>query len=150
MKGLERLAALYERVERMEAARVQLAAAAVADVTRERMAEEAYGRAEGELARAALVDGDRRAWVVAASAGEFAADREDRLARVQVQREAAYGDAMADYTASRLQSQQVLQVVERRQRSVKVLEERRAQATADDRYGARLGWTRAQESMKDR
>ena len=143
MKGLERLAALYERLERMEAARVQLAAAAVADVTRERMAEEAYGRAEGELARAALVGGDRRAWVVAA-------DREDRLARVQVQREAAYGDAMAEYTACRLQSQQVLQVVERRQRSEKVLEDRRTQATADDRYGARLGWTRAQESMKDR
>ena len=150
MTGLNRLAALYERVERMEAARVQLAAAAVAGVTRERMAEEAYGREEGELARAALVGGDRGAWVVAASAGEFAANRQDKLARVQVRCEASYDDAMAEYTASRLQSKQVLQVVERRERSEKVLAERRAQAAADDRYGARLSWTRAQERMKDR
>ena len=141
---------MYARVERMEAVSAQLAGAAVARIARERLAEEAYGREEQELARVALVGGDRGGWLVAASAGGFAQEREAKLAALQVQRERARDDAMASYAASRLKSQQVLQVAERRQHTEKVLEERRAQASADDRYGSRLGWTRAQERMKDR
>ena len=145
MKSLGRLAALYGRMERIEAAAARRAADAVIEASRARGREDACAEEQGGLARLALEAGDRSAWQMAADASEFSMLRAGSLAEVQGERAKVQAEAMSRYLASRLKTRQVLEVLERARSLAAVAEARRDQAAADDRFAARLGWTRMRE-----
>ena len=148
MRRFARLTELYGLVERIDAAAARIAADAVAEAVRLRASEEACDVEQRRLARAALAIGDRAGWLVADSAGEFAEARAASLARMQAQREVVRDQALAVYRASRLKTEQMARMGKGEREAAALEDGRRAQAVADDRYGARLEWTRAQARMK--
>ena len=148
MKGLGRLAALYGRIERLEAVSARVAADALSLVVREHGREQACGLDEQARARVALGEQDRLEWRMANSALELSGLRLEKLAHLQASRERVRDEAMRHYMASRLKTQQVQQALMRRHDAAVVVERRQAQAAADDRFGSRLGWTRAQQRMR--
>ena len=142
MKGLRRLADLYGRVEKMEAAAALVAADETSRVAGELASEQASGREQGMKARSALADGNRAEWMLAHRAGEMIVMRAEVLAGAQAQCEKARDEAMQRYIASRLKTQQVAAATGRRQDLEAVVKQRQDQAATDDRYAARLLWTR--------
>ena len=141
-RRLGRVALLYGQVERVRLAELHEAALAVAEAERLRAAGEAAclkSRGEG---RAALARGEGMAWRLAEGAAEAAELTVERAAAWRQEREAARVGAGEAYRASRLRTEQVTRVVEALRDAEAVLEGRREQAANDDRYGARLCWTR--------
>ena len=150
MSALGRLAGLYRRLERMEAIAAGLAVAAANDAAARRGAEQAYGEQEQAQARTALLGGDRAGWLVAERAGDLSKARVEVLKKVQAGRERSRDAALARYLQSRLKTEQMTVAHERLQAQESVVETRREQAAADDRFGSRLGWMRARDEMKRR
>ena len=150
MKGLDKLAVLYERVERMQAALARTAADHAAVVARELAFEHTCLQDQRSSARAVLSASDPSARPLAAAAEEFAMLRAAKLTALCAQCEEAREEAMRSYMASRVKTQQVASALARRRTQQAASAQRQSQAAADDRYGSRLGWTRAQERMKSR
>ena len=150
MKALGRLAALYGRMERMEAVAARLAADRAERAAEGCRLEQACGCEQQSLARAALMGGDRTAWLVAARVADLSKARMEGLTKLRVTREQARDAAMEKYMASRVKTEQMTRALERLQAAETLCETRRDQAAADDRFLSRVGWTRAQDEMKGR
>ena len=153
MKGLQRLAALYGRVEKMEAAAARIASDEAARTASEIVLESTWGREQQGKARSALAGEDRAEWLLAESARDFTARRISKLERVRAQREKTRDEAMQRYIASKLKTEQVTATLERRQLLEASADQRQTQVANDDRYAARLVWLRlmsTQERMKNR
>ncbi len=141
-KGLGRVVALYGQLERVRLMELQEAAAAVVAVDRLRAEAEAAGVARRSEGRAALARGEGMAWRMAESACEAAEVVVARAAAERTAREASRLAAVEVHRASRLRAEQALRVAEVEARAVAATEGRREQAATDDRYAARLCWTR--------
>ncbi len=141
-KGLHRVAALYGQVERVRLVELQEAAAAVAEAERLRVAAEAARGDRQQEGRAALARGEGIAWRLAESACEVAEVTMDRAAAVRAERELLRASAGELYRASRLRTEQVARVVEGLRAAEALVAGRREQAATDDRYAARLCWSR--------
>lgn len=142
------MAALYGVVERMDSIELQRAMSVVREAERAIERQRTIVHAAGLDGRAALVKGDRMGWSLAETQQEVSAWRARRLEEVRVEREALNEAAREVYAASRLKSEQMNRVVEGVAKRVEMEEERRFQATTDDRFLSRKLWTKARDEVR--
>jgi hypothetical protein len=145
-KGLAKVAMLYGQVERVRLVELQEAAAAVAEAEHLRAAAEARGAAHRSEGRAALLQGEGLAWRLAESAGDATEVLRERALLLMAERDVLRTAAGEAYRSSRLRTEQVTRVVEAIAQAQAVVDARREQAATDDRYAARLCWTRMKAS----
>lgn len=137
---LRRLAALYEVVEKVRSAELQRTISAL------RGAEEAISVHCGVLrsariaSRAALVGGDRMGSILAETDTEIVAGRGERLQEIRIERRALQVAAEEQYLASRRESDQMTRLREDLSARQAIVEGRRVQAMADDRFLAQKRW----------
>ena len=139
-RGLERIAVLYSTLERIRCAELRAAAGAVEEIVHAAAAEQAARQVQTEAARRALADGDRLAWLLAESGREFADIHFERLEAIKIRRTALRVEASDAHLESQVKLEQVKRVAERMRARQAVLEDRQAQAAADDRHLARRIW----------
>lgn len=141
-KALARVAAVYGQMERLRLVELQAAAAAVAEAEGLRGEAELAGEAQKGEGRAALARGEGVAWRLAESACEAAGAAALRAGVLRDEREALRAGAGDVYRASRLQAEQAAGAVEGLRQVEAIAAGRREQAATDDRYAARLCWSR--------
>jgi len=141
--GLRRLATLYGMVEQMRSLELRVAAGAVDDVVCASAIEALVHRGQVDGGRAAMAAGDREEWSVAETTREVVEARIERLAKLRVVREVKLDEARDAHKTSRLKVEQMERVVERARAEAALVEDRKTQAVADDRFAARGAWTRA-------
>ncbi len=131
---LGRLLAIRRLSEEMERRVLALALASVAEVEGA-LARQETALADSKLAaRKALQEGERGEWLLADAQGEVAGWNRGRLRVLLQTRAEAMAPAMEKFLESRREHEQVKQLVEGMRQAARVEEERRAQATADDRF----------------
>jgi hypothetical protein len=129
---LQRLLAIRRLNEELGRRGLQLALASVAEVDGA-LARQKMAQLESNLAaRAALNAGDRREWLLADAQSEVAGWNRGRLNTLLQARASDVPPAMAKFLESRLEHEQVKQLIEDAQRVAQTEEDRRAQAAADD------------------
>ena len=148
LAALRRLNAVYEMVEEMHSLEARRAAAAVLEARRVIHAEETRTYEARLSGRAALLTDDRVGWSLAFVHEEIAAQKKRRLEPILEEREEKSEEARARHLVSRQWSERMKSLVEDTSRRIDVEEERRAQATADDRFLARRAWK--QRNQQDR
>lgn len=142
LKGLARIAALYGQVERVRLVELQQAAASVAEAERLRTAAVEDGAVHQGAGRAALAEGEGHGWRLAQDACQAAHEIAARAEELRAERDVVRASAGESYRASRRQTAQLVRVVAGLVKAETLLEERREQAAADDRFAARLCWSR--------
>jgi hypothetical protein len=105
-------------------------------------------RSSNLLGRGALIAGDRIEQAAAQTQWEIAEWKQQRLQQVRLDREKLSDEAGKRYSASRLRSEQIQQVVEDAIAEVVVKRERQMQAGTDDRFLARRRWSDAREELR--
>ena len=137
-RGLKRVAALYAMVERVRAVELRAAALAV-DEADEALRELAQARGiEASAARAGLERGSR---VETLSMEQVRASEQGlsiRLVGLRAERAGLYERALAAHRESGTELEQLRRLLAREAELVRVTEERREQAAADDRFLSRL------------
>lgn len=134
---LERLLAVRRLSEELDRAALALALASVAEVEGA-LAQQETAQAESRAAgRAALAEGERGEWLMADAQGEVAGWNRGRLRALLRERAEAVAPALEKFRESRGEHEQVKQLVEGAREMVRVLEDRRAQAAADDWFLSR-------------
>lgn len=141
---LRRLATLYSVVEEARSAELQMAGRAL------REAEDAIGmqrerqRSARVAGRAALAEGDRIGCILAETYGEIAGWNGEQLQGIRRERGALRIAAEEQYRASRMESEQMKRLRDNLTAQVDIVEGRRVQAVADDRFLARKLWMEMQ------
>ena len=129
---LRRLLAIRRLNEDLGRRGLQLALASVAEVNAA-LARQKMAQLESNLAaRAALNAGDRGEWLLADAQIEVAGWNRGRLNTLLQARASEVPPATAKFLETRLEHEQVKQLVEGGQRAAQTEEDRRAQAAADD------------------
>jgi len=129
---LQRLLAIRRLNEDLGRRGLQLALASVAEVNAA-LARQKMAQLESNLAaRAALNAGDRGEWLLADAQIEVAGWNRGRLNTLLQARASEVPPATAKFLETRLEHEQVKQLVEGGQRAAQTEEDRRAQAAADD------------------
>jgi hypothetical protein len=142
---LRRVAELYGLVEEMHSIALSQAAALVHE-TEVAIAEQREQVHEAALqARAALAVGDRQQWTFAGAQQVLGAVRKLQLDAVRVQREVLTEHARVAHAASYIKREQIKSVVGRSEVASELIEERRFQASIDDRFHSRLRWNQHRE-----
>ncbi len=138
--SLKRIEGLYSLIESMHAAALEQTAAlvheaeaAIADQARLKQT----ARADAQFA---LNHGDRERWAVAELQREHSDQLQQHLEPILEHRERLTVEARAVYLASRIQRGQIKTVVDKSLAAERIVEERRAQNQADDRFLSRLRW----------
>ena len=144
--GLARVAALYGQVERVRLVALQQAAIAVNDAALTRDLATAAGVLRRLEGRAALALGEAEGWRLAESTSEAAEVMAESAEELRLQRESLRAEAGEDYLASRVQRKRVGRIVECVALAEKGIQDRREQAEADDRFAARMCWSRMKTS----
>ena len=142
LAALRRLNAVYEMVEEMHSVEARRTAAAVVEAQSVIHAEEARTYDARLSGRAALLTNDRVGWSLAVVHEEIATQKKKRLEPILKEREEKSEEARARHLASRQWSERIRSLVESTSTRIAAEEERRAQATADDRFLARRAWKR--------
>ena len=145
-RGLARVAALYGQVERVRLGEWRQAAAAVDEAEQMRAAATEAGARCRMEARASLAQGEMTGWRVAESAAEVSGLIAERAKGMRQKRDAMQTAANLVYVASRMQTERITRVVEGLAMAEMAMEQKREQATADDRFAARLCWSRMKGS----
>ena len=143
--SLKRIAKLYEVVERMRSIALKQASVAVSEAESAVSAQRAIAIAARDAGREALESGDRAEWMLTTTQGYVASIRMKKVEGLRVARATAKDEALAEFLASRVQTEQMEQVVDTMAQRVELEETRRVQAVADDRHLARLRW----QTMRD-
>jgi hypothetical protein len=134
---LGRLLAIRRVGEDLDRSALGLALASLAEVETEMGAQE-NALAEARMtARAALSAGDRSEWLLADAQGEVAGWNRSKLKVLLAGRVEVAGMARAKFLESRLEHEQVKQLVEAAEQAARIDENRRSQATADDWFLSR-------------
>lgn len=140
--GLKRLVKLYDLVERVRAVELHAAESSLDEVKRTRSTEESRQRDLIRDGRAALINGDGFEWMLALKGRSLIETRLRRILEQKLRFEEIRQKAAEAHRMSRLRLEQLQRVVERVQTASAIVEVRRTQALADDRYGARREWIR--------
>lgn len=136
--ALARVVAVYGQMERLREIEMQLAGAAVEEAERAGAQALAQKQESHRLGHEALARGEVAEWRVQQSTYAEAEQYQQRAGELRGARMAVQAEAEENHRASRQQTEQVAQVLEDRVRAEAVVEARREQARADDRFGARL------------
>ena len=139
---------LYGEIEEMHSAELQRAMAAVHEADEAIDEQKKMVRSSNVLGRGALIAGDRIEQAAAQTQWEIAEWKQQRLQQVRLDREKLSDEARKRYSASRLRSEQIQQVVEDAIAEVVVKRERQMQAGTDDRFLARRRWSDAREELR--
>lgn len=139
---------LYGEIEEMHSAELQRTMAAVHEADEAIDEQKKMVRSSNVLGRGALIAGDRIEQAAAQTQWEIAEWKQQRLQQVRLDREKLSDEARKRYSASRLRSEQIQQVVEDAIAEVVVKRERQMQAGTDDRFLARRRWSDAREELR--
>ena len=139
---------LYGEIEEMHSAELQRTMAAVHEADEAIDEQKKMVRSSNVLGRGALIAGDRIEQAAAQTQWEIAEWKQQRLQQVRLDREKLSDEAGKRYSASRLRSEQIQQVVEDAIAEVVVKRERQMQAGTDDRFLARRRWSDAREELR--
>jgi len=139
---------LYGEIEEMHSAELQRTMAAVHEADEAIDEQKKMVRSSNLLGRGALIAGDRIEQAAAQTQWEIAEWKQQRLQQVRLDREKLSDEAGKRYSASRLRSEQIQQVVEDAIAEVVVKRERQMQAGTDDRFLARRRWSDAREELR--
>jgi hypothetical protein len=145
---LRRLMSLYGDIEEMHSAGLQRTMAAVREAEQAIDAERETVRSSSSRGRAALIAGEPIDLATARTQRELAEWKQDRLQKVRLEREMLSDEARKQYIASRLQSEQMKQVVENATMQAQIEAGRKTQAALDDRFLARRRWSDAREELR--
>jgi hypothetical protein len=134
---LARLVAIRRLAEDLDRRMLAQALGEVAEVERAMLRERASLDEARGMARAGLMAGDRGECLLAEAQAKVVGWNRGRLRGLLEVRSGAVAPAMEKFLESRLEHEQVKQLVEDAQREVGIEEDRRAQAGADDWFLAR-------------
>ena len=138
---LKRIETLYARVEQMHSVALQQASARVRDAETA-IAEQCLQMRNARASSGdALCKGSREDWFIAQAQCDLANRRRQSLENVRVELELVTSLARAEYSASRVKNGQINALVESIGAAELLVEGRRAQASADDRFLSRQRWT---------
>ena len=149
LEALRRLVSVYAAVEEMHSIESQRTTAAVREMQLTIGREQQVMHSSRLDSRGALLDGDHVRWILAETRHGAAAWRRRALEQIRLEREALNVAAKEQYMASRLKREQVKRVVEDVAARIEIEEERRIQASSDDRFLARRRWAEAQRKLRD-
>jgi hypothetical protein len=135
---LDRLLAIRKLNEDLNRNALKLALTAVAEVEAGLARQEAALSDSRLAARIALCEGDRREWLLADAQGEVAGWNRRRLQALLDARTTAASEARTRFLESRVEHEQIRQLVEDSRQAKRSEEDRRAQAAADDWFLAKL------------
>jgi hypothetical protein len=148
LKVLNRLAALYELVEQMQAISLDRAAAELREAETRVAEQAAWVETAGQHAREALHQGDRPEWLMNESEREFAVWNGVRLEALRARREELKEMTAELYRKSLLDRDQIDTVVKNALSAREAEMIRREQASADDRHMSRLRWLAQREAAR--
>jgi hypothetical protein len=149
LETLRRLVSLYVAVEEMHSTELHRMTTAVREAQQAVSAAQQVMQSARVDSRGALLDGDSVGWVMAQTQQETAALRRQVLDGIRLEREELSDAARERYVASRLKKEQIKHVFDDIAARMEIEEERRTQASSDDRFLARRRWTDAQEKLRD-
>ena len=146
--ALKRLAALYGAVEDARSAELQRTITALREAENAIDLQHELLRDLNVAGRAALAEEDRIGRAVAETNAEVAGWSCERLQVIRGDRRAARLAAEARYLASRVESEQMKRLRDDLGGQLGILEGRRAQAAADERFLARKCWSEPQQARR--
>jgi hypothetical protein len=139
--ALRRIAKLYGIVEEMHSVALRQASGSVREAEVSIRGEREASVLAAGAGRAALTAGEREAWLLAQAEGEVSSVRAMRLEGLKKTRLIVELAARAAFIESRIQAEQMKQVVTQMVDQNAIEEGRRTQAASDDRYAARRAWS---------
>ncbi|MCU1324009.1 MAG: hypothetical protein JWM43_3658 [Acidobacteriaceae bacterium] len=138
--GLKRIAELYSVVEEVRGVAVQRATSALAatesvlaDLRTARLGAHAEGRRS-------LAEGDRLERMIAEGRSRIIVREQESMEGQRIVQKRLLDGALEVYRISRIEKDQMAKLLENSQRQEEVLETRRTQAIADDRFLSRRAW----------
>ncbi|NYF80343.1 hypothetical protein [Granulicella arctica] len=137
---LKRIEVLYGLVEQMHSVALRQAVALVHEVETVIAEQSEQIRCARSDALEAMLHGNRENRALADVQREIGGRKRQQLEAVCRVRKIASDRAREDYDTSRLKSEQVKSIVESNQSAIQLIEDRRTQASSDDRFLSRLRW----------
>lgn len=138
---------LYGEIEEMHSAELNRTMAAVQEVEEAMDEQKKAVRSSSFVGRDALIAGDRIGLAASRTQWEIAEWKQQRLQQVRLEREKLSNEAKTQYSASRLRSEQIQQVVDDATAQVTIKTGRQMQAANDDRFLARRRWSDARKEL---
>ena len=145
LRALRRLTKVYDALEQMRKIELELSYSGLRQAERAIATQLEAARSAMLDGRGALVEGDLLGWVTSAKRFEVAVANAATLQEVRAVRELASEEARTEYMKSRSQSGQMKLVRDAVDDAAHVVDQRRSQASADDRYLARSQWIQRAE-----
>jgi hypothetical protein len=138
---LKRLATLYGLVQDARSAEMRSAVVQLAEVEEAIATQESVLWMANAFGRGALEQGDRFGWKQAGTNATLAIWNSEQLEVIREERYALREASKQRYRESRMQAQQMSKLLEQSTQQAELIEGRRAQAMADDRFLSRRRWT---------
>ncbi|WP_213803373.1 hypothetical protein [Granulicella sp. dw_53] len=139
-KTLKRLVDLYGAMEAARSGEMQRAQILLLEAEQALRGQQAVKHMAHAEGRDALGQGDRMAWMFAEVQAELASVKRRRIEPIAEERGASRDAAKKKYLASRLESEQMNRLFDDAAKRAAVMQLRRAQAVADDRFLSRKRW----------
>jgi hypothetical protein len=140
---LHRMAELYKTMEALRSSELQRAQAMVWQAEQEIVAQLALRCRTMVEGRSALEQADDLGWRSSQAQASLTERRCEGLEAIRVQRGTMRDAATEIYQTSRVQSEQMVQLLEDSISEANMLENRRMQAESDDRHLSRRRWSEA-------
>lgn len=140
LSKLKRIESLYGMVEEVHSLALRQATGQLHEAESAISEQWCHAHTTANEARLALLKGDREQWLLAEAQRELGRVRRQQLEVVRVQREVITDRAREEYGASRVKSEQIKSVVERRETEGDLVAGRKIQSATDDRFLSRLRW----------
>ncbi len=137
---LKRLSTLYGVVEEARLAEMSRRLARLDETEQAIVAQKGVIWIAREAGREALKQSYLLGWKQAGTQAAVAAWRRERLEMIREEQREQYEVAKEQYQISRMQSEQMTQLLKDANLQIGLMERRREQAVADDRYLARRCW----------
>jgi hypothetical protein len=145
-KGLTRIAELYSTLEQARSAEMQRATFLVAEVEQAITLEDSIRSDAKSVGREALERGDRVGWLLAEGQSRLSDWSLRRLGAVARERNMLLDAATELYQASRIESEKMRRLLETSKRENAIVDGRKLQAAADDRFLSRRQWRSLHDS----
>jgi heme exporter protein D len=137
---LKRLATLYGLVQDARSAEMRRAIGLLAEVEEAIATQESMLWMANAFGRGALEQGDRFGWKQAGTNATLAVWSCEQLETIREERDALSETAKQRYRESRIQAEQMSKLLEHASRQAELIEGRRTQSIADDRFLSRRRW----------
>lgn len=139
---MERLAEVYEIVERMRSVEVRVAMGLLSETEGVCLEVRQTLLCEVDRGRAALAAGDAAGRMISEAERRAHESRLELLVDLRRQRRTVFEVAQEAYSASRIEVEQVQRILDRAGKERELVEQRRVQAESDDRFASQQCWRR--------